>query len=399
MEIRELLQKRAALWDKAKNFLDTHTDKDGKISARDSEIVNKMEEDIDALSRTIEHYERSGRIGAELEKPFNTPYFEPFGADPFKNATRPTRGIQGAEYRKEFFNQIRKGFKSAQNYLREGGDPALGGYLLPTEFDTAIVSKLEETNVMRQISRVIQTASEHKFVLVAEQPQAAVVSEGQTIEFSSEQFDSVSLGAHKIATGIRLTNEVLADSYYNLEAHLVDEFGKAIGRLEESLFITGTGQGQPTGVLYTVAASQDRYISTSEAGVSADDIINLQYSLPRAYRKNACFLTSDETLARIRKLKDADQNYIWTPSLVDSEPPKLLGASIYTSPFMPPVQSGAIPVLYGDFSAFVIGERGERIFKPLYELYALSDLTAYLMIKRIDSVLVDKAAIKGLYVS
>lgn len=76
-----------------------------------------------------------------------------------------------------------------------------------------------------------------------------------------------------------------------------------------------------------------------------------------------------------------------------------MGTSIFTSPFMPPVQSGAIPLLYGDFSEFVIAERGEKVFKPLYELFALNDLLAYLLIQRVDSMLVDKNAVKGLHVS
>ena len=78
MEIRELLQKRASLWDEAKKFLDEHTDKDGKISAEDAAAYDKMESDIDAMSKSIERYERNARMGAELEKPFNTPHFEPF---------------------------------------------------------------------------------------------------------------------------------------------------------------------------------------------------------------------------------------------------------------------------------------------------------------------------------
>lgn len=402
MEIRELLQKRASLWDEAKKFLDDHTDKDGTIPARDLATIQKMEENLDALTTTIEHYERNGRLGAEMDKPFNTPIKEqihnPY--NPFENTIKSRRGVSGNEYRTEFLRQVRNGFKDAQNYLQIADPPSQGGYLIPTEFDAVLQSELENENVMRQIGRVIQTQSEHKICLVATKPQASWVAEGQSINLDTETFAQISLSAFKLAVGISISNELLQDSFYDLEAHLSIEFGKSLARAEEQAFLTGTGIGQPTGILYSISADNSCYINTSAArNISVDDLINLQYSLQRPYRKKACWLMSDETVATIRKLKDSTQNLIWQASLIDSEPPKLLGAPVYTSPFMPHISSGNIPVLFGDFKAFVIGERGQRIFKPLRELHALSDLTTFLMIERVDSILTDHKAVKGLYIS
>ena len=118
------------------------------------------------------------------------------------------------------------------------------------------------------------------------------------------------------------------------------------------------------------------------------------------YLKGAVWLINDESLAQIRKLQDSTKNFLWQPSLQESEPPRLLGDPVYSSPFMPTPQSGNIAILYGDFkNYFVIGERGSRVVKPLRELYAMSDLTAFLMIERVDAVLTDTNAVKGLYVS
>jgi HK97 family phage major capsid protein len=399
MEIRELLQKRASLWDEAKKFLDTHTDKDGTISARDLATLQEMEADIDALSQTIEHYERNGRLGAEMDKPFTMPIKEQLH-NPFENTIKSRRGVSGDAYRTEFLSQIRTGFKTAQNYLQIAAPPSQGGYLIPTEFDAVLQSELENENVMRQIGRVIQTRSEHKICLVATKPQASWVAEGQSINLDTETFAQISLSAFKLAVGISISNELLQDSFYDLEAHLSTEFGKSLARAEEQAFLTGTGFGQPTGILYTISTDSNCYISTAaSSAISVDDLINLQYSVPRPYRKKACWLMSDETVAKIRKLKDSTQNLIWQASLTDSEPPKLLGAPVYTSPFMPTASSHNIPVLFGDFNAFVIGERGQKIFKPLRELHALSDITTFLMIERVDSILTDHKAVKGLFVS
>lgn len=395
MDIQKLIEKRANLWANAKNYLDAHTDEDGKISAKDAATYEKMEGDIVALGKQIDRFQRRDSMENYLSGSDDKPLLSDLGG-----SADNKKGRASNEYRKEFFRQVRDGFKTAKNYLQVADPPTQGGYLVPTEFDNAIQSELENENVMRQIGRVIQTQSEHKICLVATKPTAAWVAEGQSINLSTEAFAQISLSAFKLVVGLSISNELLQDSYYDLEEHLAQEFGKAIARTEEQAFITGTGIGQPTGILYTISSDNNCYLTTTATGtISADDLITLQYSLPRPYRKNACWLMNDETVARIRKLKDSTQNFIWQPSLTDSEPPKLLGAPVYTSPYMPATSSANIPVLFGDFNYYTIGERGQRVFKPLRELHALSDLTDFLMIERVDAILTDKKAIKGLYVS
>jgi HK97 family phage major capsid protein len=389
--IRELLQKRASLWDDAKKFLDDHTDKDGKISAEDAAAYDKMEADIDAMSKSIERHERNARIGAELDKPFKGNFTN--GGMLMKTHQR---GVVGDEYRGSFLNAIRTNFRDAQNFLREG-TLSDGGYLLPTEFDDAIVSKLQNENVLRQIGKTITTASTHEVPVVSAQPVANWIGEGAEITFSNTSFERVTLTAHKLATSILCSNELLADTFYNLETFLIDEFGRSLARAEEEAFLNGTGQdNQPLGLLPTLAQSASSTLQTTGAEISADDLIGLMYSVDRPYRRNGSWLFNDATLANIRRLKDSTQNFLWQPSLAEGEPPTLLGRPVCTSSYMPPSASGNTAVLFGDFSFFVIGDRGQRQFRPLRELYAMSDKTAFLMLERVDCALVDRHAIRGL---
>ena len=104
---------------------------------------------------------------------------------------------------------------------------------------------------------------------------------------------------------------------------------------------------------------------------------------------------SDKTLAAVRKLKDSTLNYIWQPQLQD-EPSKLLGYPVYTSNFVPEISNGQIPIIFGDFQKFIIGQRGGLQFKALREVHALQGLQTFLLIERIDGILADVHAIKGL---
>lgn len=396
MTVQDLIEKRGAIWEQAQKFLDEHTGKDDKVSAEDAAALGQMIERLNDLTEMIDGEKPPFSTDMKAwERYMNQPRSKPILSYPQHNDD----GFESP--RREFLNQFRTGFRTAQNTLREASQPD-GGYLVPTEFDAAIVSSLESENVMRQIGRTITTASEHKISIVATKPTASWVTEGQQINFSSTTFSQISLNAYKLAVAIQVSNELLQDSFYNLEEFLTTEFGRALARAEEEAFISGTGSetGMPQGIIPTIAADESRYITTTASGVvSADDLISLQYSLPRPYRKNAVWLINDESLAQIRKLKDSSQNFLWQPTLQESEPPRLLGAPVYSSPFMPTAQSAKIAVLYGDFKDyFTIGERGQRVVKPLRELYAMSDLTAFLMLERIDAVLTDTQAVKGLYV-
>lgn len=377
------------------------------IDAKRTEIDNLQKEGKfkDALKQVDELNNLMDSLKIEVAK--EEADFRDFlkSASPLEDTISPKYqgGVIGDEYRKEFFNQIRTNFRTAQNYLREAS-PTKGGYLVPSEFHNEIVSKLENENVMRQIATVVTTNNDHQVAITTSSPTASWISEGQTINLTTEEFNRVTLEAHKLATAVNVTNELLADSFYNIEQHLLTEFSKAIGAKEEEAFLIGNGTTEPEGIVTTLSADSDSYLMTLDGFISADDLIKLQYSLPRQYRKNAVWLTNDTEYREIRRLKDEEGRFIWQPSLIEEEPPKLLGSPIYSSPYISqPEQGGvnsSIVLFYGDFKRFYyIAQRGELVFKPLREINALSDITSFLMIERVDGRIIDRAAVRGLKLS
>ena len=127
----------------------------------------------------------------------------------------------------------------------------------------------------------------------------------------------------------------LYDNAFNLESYILKQFGKALANAEEDAFINGTGVGQPLGLLAANGGAQVGVVTASESEVTADEIIDLIYSLKRPYRKNAAFLTNDKCVAALRKLKDKNGQYLWQPPLQAGEPGTCLGYKIYTSPYFP----------------------------------------------------------------
>lgn len=388
MEILELRRKRSKILENMQAFLDSRS----VMTAEDEAIFDKMEADVIAVDENIKRQE-------ELDRQNGIPPLRSYPAIyPAMNADNITarRGVSDSGYRAEFVQAFRKGFYGVHDYLRES-EEIRGGYLLPQELHSQIVAEMTAENALRQISQVITTGSQHRIPILASRPEATWTAEGQDIALSSPTFSEKVLDAYKMTVAISVSNELLSDSYFNIESFAAREFGRALGCCEEDAFLNGDGNGKPKGILPTLAESPSTTLQTAGASISADDVINLVHALKSPYRRNAVFLMSDNALAAIRKLKDSTQNYIYQKNLQAGEPERLLGYPVYTSEFMPAAASGNVCVLFGSFiDGFIIGDRGGIIIKPLYELHALQDRTTFLGISRVDGVVADIAAIKGL---
>ena len=386
-KIMELRDKRVKLWEEAKNFLDSHTDEDGKLSAEDAAAYEKMEADVVEMKKAIDRLERQAAIDRELDKPTSKPI-----TNQPENA-KPAGGFRATdEYKQDMLTALRTNFKNVSNVLQEGNDQQ-GGYLVPVEYDNRLIDVLNEENIMRSLATKITTSGEHKINIAATKPAAAWIEEGGALTFGDATFDQIMMDAYKLHVAIKVTEELLYDAAFNLEGYIIDQFGKALANAEEDAFLNGDGKGKPMGIFDTTNGGQYN-TTTSTANISADDIINLVYTLKRPYRKSAAFITNDKTLASLRKLKDNNGAYLWQPALTAGEPDRLFGYAIHTSQFAPEAAAGKPAMAFGDFSYYNIGDRGSRSMQELKELFAGNGMVGYVMKERVDGRLILPEAVQ-----
>lgn len=386
-KIMELRDKRVKLWEEAKNFLDSHTDEDGKLSAEDAAAYEKMEADVVEMKKAIDRLERQAAIDRELDKPTSKSIVN----EPQK--AKPMGGFRATdEYKQDMLTAMRTRFRNISNVLQEGNDQQ-GGYLVPVEYDNRLIDVLNEENIMRSLATKITTSGEHKINIAATKPAAAWIEEGGALTFGDATFDQIMMDAYKLHVAIKVTEELLYDAAFNLEGYIIDQFGKALANAEEDAFLNGDGKGKPMGVFDTTNGGQYN-TTTSTANISADDIINLVYTLKRPYRKSAAFITNDKTLASLRKLKDNNGAYLWQPALTAGEPDRLFGYAIHTSQFAPEAAAGKPAMAFGDFSYYNIGDRGSRSMQELKELFAGNGMVGYVMKERVDGRLILPEAVQ-----
>ena len=384
MNISEMIKNRADLVGQMRNFVDTHEDKSGKLSAEDAAAYAKMETEFEQLSDAISRQQRADAREAELAKPVNSPLTgKPYvmGAQ-----SEEKKGRASDAYKKAMLTAMRTNFRQISDVLSEGVD-ADGGYLVPIEYDRRLIDVLEQENIMRSLATKITTSGEHKINIAATKPAAAWIEEGGALTFGDATFSQILLDAHKLHVAIKVTEELLYDNAFGLENYIITQFGKALANAEEDAFLNGDGSGKPTGLF--AATGGGTVAGTLSAAIKSDDMLDLVYALKRPYRKNASFIMNDKTLAQLRKLKDNNGAYIWQPSYQAGEPDKVLGYTVHTSAYAP-----ENAIAFGDYSYYNIGDRGSRSFKQLNELFAGNGMIGFVAKERVDGKLILPEAVQ-----
>lgn len=385
MTIKELFAKRANLWENAKDFLNTHQDENGLMSAEDAATYDKMEADIQDYTAQIERMERQAKIDAQMSAWNGSPLIGAPGAGTRQPEART--GIASDNYAEDY-NCYLRGRALVHNVMSEGVD-ANGGYLVPTEFERQIVTALDDNNVIRSVANVIKTAAERKIPVAASHVAAQWTAENGAYTESNPTFAQKAIDAYKETALAKVSIELLQDSMFSVEAYLANEFGRAFGILEEEAFCVGTGTGQPTGIFNAYdndapVGGEINVITGTSGAVKGDDLISLVYALKAPYRKNAKFLMKDSSVAEIRKLKDGNGVYMWQPSLQAGQPDKLLGYDLLTSAYAPEIAANALPVAFGDFHSYWISDRSGITIQRLNELYSANGQVGFIATKRCD---------------
>jgi HK97 family phage major capsid protein len=285
---------------------------------------------------------------------------------------------------------------AVHNALQIGTDSE-GGFLVPDEYENQLIQALQEANLLRNLCNVITTSyGDRKIPVVASHGSAAWMDEEAAFTESDDAFTQVTLSAYKLGTMLKVSDELLNDSYFDLEAYIAAEFARRIGAAEEESFLTGNGSSKPTGLLHTTGGATLGVTAASATAITLDEVLDLYHSLKSAYRKNATFLVNDATIKAIRKLKDGQGQYLWQPSVQAGTPDTILNRPVATSQYMPTVAAGEKTILFGDFKYYWIADRQGRTFKRLNELYAANGQVGFLASQRLDAKLILPEAIKVL---
>lgn len=275
---------------------------------------------------------------------------------------------------RDFFRNMEKGVEYTAAMSTDGADMKMawstgsgsGANLVGEEWHEKVEEVRFESNFLRKTgAKVIKTESTHNIPLLSALATAAITGENAAYTASDPTISNVSLSAYKLTLKTAVSEELLADAFYDTPGELAIATGYAFGAGEESYGMTGTGSSQPTGIFNE---SADKTVAAADA-ITKDELVETTYGLARRYRDGAIWMMDDTTVLYIAKLKldvttSGTLPYYWTDA-VGGEPPKLLSYPVYTHSSIADIGASNKVMCFGNPKYYVIGERGPMVSKRL----------------------------------
>jgi HK97 family phage major capsid protein len=268
--------------------------------------------------------------------------------------------------------------------LSEGVN-ADGLYTVPTEFEGKLREEIYQQATIRPMVSVITMNRKTKTLdEIINGPDTYWTAEGATKTTTTAEFAQKTLTAFKLAAIIYLTDELIEDSVYDLVSVLIKRFAQRILEKEEAAFLGGNGTTQPEG-LFTNSSIGTTSIAGSN--LTIDHLINLEYSLPKKFRKGAKYLGNGVNVRELKKLKDSNGRYIWQDGNVQAGTPPTLNSYEF-------VEHDDCPegqIMFGNFKeGYAIGDRKGITVKVTddTETTFTQDKTAIRVVKRVGGIVV-----------
>lgn len=284
-----------------------------------------------------------------------------------------------------------------------------GGYLVPEETENAIMRSLQDVSPIRAISGVRKVSSSvYKKPFSISGPGTGWVGETDARpETTTPTLAELSFPTMELYAMPAATSSLLDDAAVNIDEWIAEEVNLAFAEQEGTAFVSGDGVNKPKGFLdYTMVANDSwtwgnlGYIATGTAGDfdstnPSDNLIDLIYSIKSGYRANAHWVMNRATQAEIRKIKDADGNYIWRPGDRAGASPTLMNHPIAESEDMPDMATDSFSIAFGDFRRgyLIVDRQGIRILR---DPYSSKPYVLFYTTKRVGGGVQDFEALKFL---
>lgn len=392
----ELRGKRAELIKQATNLVDTAQAEGRSLNAEEKAKFDKMEADAQAIMSEIDIIERTAEMKKELAAK----------TEAREAAPKATRKGAFEKYLRNGMGALNNEERSLMTEMRGtstqvAGTDSLGGFLVPQDFSNELDMALEFTGEVERLAKKLNTAGGALLdypTVNDTATDANLISEAAAVTVQDVTFANKQLSAYNYASQVRVSMQLLQDNAFDLNAFLVEAMGERIARATNAAFTTGTGSSQPQGIITGSVAGKT---AASATAITADEVLDLIYSIDPAYRNKESFglMAHNNVISAIRALGIGSANDfpIFIPSMEAGVPDKLFGHNIYYNNDMESsIATGKKTLLAADFSKFVVRSAGGIQMVRLNERYMDELEVGFVAYARKDAAVLDSRAVKHL---
>jgi HK97 family phage major capsid protein len=387
---KDLREERARLWGRQKEILEGSN---GQMTEEHRSEFDRIEARMGEIAGDVARIEAHEAAERELRQSVRV---TPAGPVAVQGDEAIDADAQYTEAFRSYALRGHQGITSEQRAILETRTPqstaaAAGGYTIPQAFSGELEVALKQFGGVRQAARIMatETGATMPWPTVNDTGNIGrLLAENTQVQNTGMTFNVVNFGAFKFSSdSVLVSEELLQDSAFDLNAFIGASLGERLGRITNQFYTTGTGSAQPQGVVSFAATG---HVSTAAAGtyvIGWEDLVALEHSVDPAYRvsPSARFMLNDKTLRDIKLIKDGEDRPIWLPGIAVREPDTILGYQYTINQDMADQGEDAKPLLFGDFSKFVVRDvRGVTLLR-LVERYADFHQVGFLAFLRSDS--------------
>lgn len=403
--VENLTTERNRAWEAQKNILDRAVTEQRELSGEEREQVERTDADLDRIDGEIRDWldrdrrehesERAREEWAKVVRPDVQEKRDESESDRIRAILRgDVRG--GVEF--DFTavanekRAIRAGATGPQFRDLTVGTATAGGNTVPTSFMRQLYDFLEVFSGIRRTNATIITTAggeSMEFPKVTAHGTAAIVGEGTALAEADPALNKLTLGAWKYGQLLQISRELLEDSGVDITGFIARDMGRALARVSDTAYTTGTGTNEPLGVM-VAAGTALTTLGTNASTVTFDNLIDVLYSVNEDYRMNGAeWLMKDATAGEVRKIKDSNGQYLWQPSTQAGQPDRLLNHPVVTDPNVAALGTSSNSIAFGDFSTYYIRDVGSVRLESSTDYAFANDLVTYKGTLRTDADLID----------
>jgi HK97 family phage major capsid protein len=405
-KLRELREERANIWSQYQDIT-ARSERDGKdVATEDGSTRSALLDKVEELSQKIETEERADRLGGTFDR---VPADTRTAPRPDDDDRRPTQEDRAAEYGSAFDTYMRRGIGEMsgeqRTLLQQGfvesraigeGTGAAGGYTVPVEFQARLVETMKAYGGILAVADVITTADGAPIQWATNNDTAnigALLSENTQVSEQDFTFGTATLGAYMYTSkAVRASFQLLQDSAFDLNAWLPRKLGERIGRALSVHLATGTGSGQPQGLITGLTNTQTAAGATA---ITYADLVALEFKIDPAYRNSPTlqYVFADSALRNIRMAVDTTGRPLWAPSVADGVGDTINGHPYTVDNNLATLATGSRSVVFGDIrAAYVVRQVTGAQTLRLTERWADYLQVGFLGFARFDALVQDSSA-------
>ena len=392
----ELRGQRAELIKNASAIVETAQAEGRSLTTEEVAKFDKMEADARSMKEQIDVIERQAEMKKELAS---------IEGEKRELAPKATKSSAFSKYLRHGMGSLnseeRSLIQQRGTNVQIVGTDSLGGFLVPQDFSDELEVATAFTGEVERLAKKLNTAGGGllDYPAVDDTATDAVkTDESASLTVADMTFSNFQLSAYNYSSLVKVSTQLLQDSAFDLNAFLVEAMGERIARATNNAFTLGDGSGDPQGI---VVGSQKGADAAGATAITADDILNLIYSVDASYRKKDSFglMAHDNIISAIRSLGVGSSNDfpIFIPGMAAGEPDRVFGVPMYVNNDMQStIATATKTIVAADFSKYVVRNAGGVQMVRLDERFADNLQVGFVAYKRADAKVINNAAIKHL---